>query len=138
MRQLESPLDFRRYAKLVLTRDDTKLYEPLNESDRELERRVAAEYVEIAGSFPRVSVAPGYNTDQILKHNYRYWHQMVSDRQLVCIRHMVNAIKGIDRDDLRLLFACFFSGVLEFNNLFTSFKGEGNRSGSSYVRPPHS
>ena len=125
MRQLESPLDFRRYAKLVLTRDDTKLYEPLNESDRELERRVAAEYVEIAGSFPRVSVAPGYNTDQILKHNYRYWHQMVSDRQLVCIRHMVNAIKGIDRDDLRLLFACFFSGVLEFNNLFTSFKGEG-------------
>ena len=125
MRQFESPLDYRRYAKLVLTGDGKKMYEPLNESDRELEGRVAAKYAEIAGSFPQVTIAPGYNTSQILKHNYRYWHQMVSDRQLVCIRHMVDAIKGIDRDDLRLLFACFFSGVLEFNNLFASFKGEG-------------
>ena len=125
MKQLEYPLDYRRYAKLVLTQDGRKVYEPLNECDRELELRVAAEYAEIAGSFPQVAIAPGYNTSQILKHNYRYWHQMVSDRQLVCIRHMVDAIKGIDRDDLRLLFACFFSGVLEFNNLFASFKGEG-------------
>lgn len=125
MRQLECPLDFRRYAKLVLTQDGVKLYESLNEDDRELERRVAAEFVEIEGSFPRVTIAPGYNTNQILKHNYRHWHQMFSDRQLVCIRRMVDAIKGIDREDLRLLFGCFFSGVLEFNNLFTSFKGEG-------------
>lgn len=125
MKHLECPLDFRRYAKLILTQNGTKLYEPLNESDRELERRVAAEYVEISGSFPQVSIDAGYNTDQVLKHNYRYWHQMVSDRQLVCIRHIIDAIQGIERDDLRLLFACFFSGVLEFNNLFTSFKGEG-------------
>jgi putative DNA methylase len=125
MRQLEGPLGFRRYAKLVLTRDGAKLYESLNETDRELERRVAAEFVEIVDSFPQVAVAPGYNTNQVLKHNYRYWHQMFSDRQLVCIRHMVDAIKGIEHEDLRLLFACLFSGVLEFNNLFASFKGEG-------------
>jgi adenine-specific DNA methylase len=125
MKKLEGPLPFRRYAKLVLTHDGSKLYEPLNETDRELERRVAAESVEIAGTFPLVAVIPGYNTNQMLKHNYRYWHQMFSDRQLVCIRHMIDAIKCIDHEDLRLLFACLFSGVLEFNNLFTSFKGEG-------------
>lgn len=125
MKQLKSPLGFRRYAKLILTQGGRKVYEPINDCDREVERRVAVRYAEVAGSFPQIAIAPGYNTDQLLKHNYRYWHQMVSDRQLVCIRHMVDAIKGIDRDDLRLLFACFFSGVLEFNNLFTSFKGEG-------------
>ncbi len=125
MTESEYPLDYRRYAKLLLTRENKKMYEPLNDSDRELEDRVAAKYGEIVGSFPPVAIAPGYNTNQILKHNYKYWHQMVSDRQLVCIRHMIDAIRRIDNDELRLLFACLFSGVLEFNNLFASFKGEG-------------
>ena len=125
MTESECPLDYRRYAKLLLTRENKKMYEPLNDSDRELEDRVAAKYDEIVGSFPPVAIAPGYNTNQILKHNYKYWHQMVSDRQLVCIRHMIDAIRRIDNDELRLLFACLFSGVLEFNNLFASFKGEG-------------
>ncbi|MCY3708745.1 MAG: hypothetical protein OXG26_07595 [Caldilineaceae bacterium] len=125
MTESECPLDYRRYAKLLLTGENKKMYEPLNDSDRELEDQVAAQYGEIVGSFPPVAIAPGYNTNQILKHNYKYWHQLVSDRQLVCIRHMIDAIRGIDNDELRLLFACLFSGVLEFNNLFTSFKGEG-------------
>jgi len=125
MKQLEVPLGFRRYAKMILTRDGTKRYEPMNEGDAVLERQVAAEYEAIVDHFPQVRVAPGYNTDQMLKHNYRFWHQLVSDRQLVCIKHMIDEIKGIERDDLRLLFACFFSGTLEFNNLFSSFKGEG-------------
>jgi len=125
MAQLEAPLGFRRYAKLVLTHDGRKLYESLNDADRELERRVATEFAEIESSFIRVAVAPGYNTNQMLKHNYRYWHQLFSDRQLVCIRQIVDTLRVIDNEDLRLLFACLFSGTLEFNNLFTSFKGEG-------------
>ncbi len=125
MKETECPLDYRRYAKLLLTEGNKKIYEPLNDSDREIEDQVAAKYGEIVGSFPPVAITPGYNTDQILKHNYKYWHQLVSDRQLVCIRHMIDAIRGIDNDELRLLFACLFSGVLEFNNLFASFKGEG-------------
>ncbi|MBN1550032.1 hypothetical protein JW979_01130 [bacterium] len=125
MAQLTAPLGFRRYAKLVLTRDGAKLYESMNPMDRKLERLVAIEFAKIEHSFPYVSVPPGYNTNQMLKHNYRYWHQLFSDRQLVCIRQMVDALKVIDGEDLRLLFACLFSGTLEFNNLFTSFKGEG-------------
>jgi hypothetical protein len=97
----------------------------MNGMDRELEIRIAKEFSEIEGNFPQVIVAPGYNTNQMLKHNYKFWHQMFSDRQLVCIIHMVKAIKSIERQDLRLLFTCLFSGTLEFNNLFTSFKGEG-------------
>jgi adenine-specific DNA methylase len=97
----------------------------LNEFDVEIENQVAAEFANVVHTFPKVPIEPGYNTDQMLKHNYRFWHQLFSDRQLVCISHMVRAIRAIDDPELRLLFACLFSGVLEFNNLFTSFKGEG-------------
>jgi hypothetical protein len=44
---------------------------------------------------------------------------------LICINHITKAIRGIGDADIKLLFACLFSGVLEFNNLFASFKGEG-------------
>jgi hypothetical protein len=110
---------------MILTQDGQKRYEALNEFDRGLERQVANEYASIASTFPKVAIEPGYNTNQMLKHNYRFWHQLFSDRQLVRISHMVKAIRAIKDPNLRVLFACLFSGVLEFNNLFTSFKGEG-------------
>jgi len=125
MKSIEGPLHFRRYAKMVLTSAGQKCYEPLSEADRNLEHQVAEEFAQIADTFPVVAIEPGYNTDQMLKHNYRHWHELFSDRQLVCVRHMVDGIKAIEEPNLRLLFACLFSGVLEFNNLFTSFKGEG-------------
>ncbi|MDI6776846.1 MAG: hypothetical protein QMD03_06335 [Syntrophales bacterium] len=125
MKALRAPLGFRRYAKMILTRDGQKHYEAPNKFDRELERRVEKEYRSIVGTFPKVAIEPGYNTNQMLKHNYRFWDQLFSDRQLVCISHMIRDIRAIENPDLRVLFACLFSGVLEFNNLFTSFKGEG-------------
>ena len=125
MKSIDGPLPFRRYAKLLLTEDGQKLYEPMNEFDRELERQVAEEFATVSNTFPIVAIEPGYNTDQILNHNYRYWHELFSDRQLVCIKHLLDAIKNIEGPDLKCLFACLFSGTLEFNNLFTSFKGEG-------------
>ena len=125
MKSLEGPLPFRRYAKLLLTENGEKLYEPMNEFDGEIERQIAEEFAALSSRFPVVDIKPGYNTNQMLNHNYRYWHELFSDRQLVCIRHLIEAIKGIEDPDLKLLFSCLFSGTLEFNNLFTSFKGEG-------------
>ena len=125
MKSIGGPLGFRRFAKMILTKNGQKQYELLNDFDRHLERRVEEEFATVAHSFPPVAIESGYNTDQILKHNYKYWRQLFSDRQLVCIKYMTRAIRDIEDPDLRLLFACLFSGVLEFNNLFTSFKGEG-------------
>ncbi len=125
MKALKGPLGFRRYAKMILSKDGQKHYEALNGFDREIERQVADEYATIESVFPKVAIEPGYNTDQILKHNYHFWQELFSDRQLVCISHMVKAIRAIEDPDIRVLFACLLSGVLEFNNLFASFKGEG-------------
>jgi len=125
MKSIDGPLGFRRYAKMLIKNNGQKQYEPLNNFDRNLERQIEKEFASIEYNISRVTIAPGYNTDQILKHNYKYWHQLFSDRQLLCIKKMTQAIRGIGDTDLKLLFACLFSGVLEFNNLFTSFKGEG-------------
>lgn len=125
MSELEKPLGFRRYAKLILSADGRKKYETLNSFDKAIEAKIAKEFKEMVDDFPCEVIAPGYNTNQMIKHNYQYWHQLFSDRQLVCIKQLVNSIKMINDDSLRLLFACLLSGTLEFNNLFTSFKGEG-------------
>lgn len=125
MKSMDGPLPFRRYAKLILNGNGQKLYEPFNDFDRQLERDIAEEFQQIAGSFPAVVIEPGYNTNQMLKHNYKQWHELFSDRHLICIRLLLDAIMDIQDEGLKLLFACLFSGVLEFNNLFTSFKGEG-------------
>ena len=125
MKSIEGPLGFRRYAKMILTKKGEKQYEALNDFDKKLEQNIKMEFASIMSSIPLVSIESGYNTNQILKHNYKYWHQLFSDRQLICIKHLAQAIKGIEDPDSKLLFACLFSGLLEFNNLFTSFKGEG-------------
>jgi hypothetical protein len=50
---------------------------------------------------------------------------MFNDRQLQCLSLLGERIATIEEPTLRDLFTCLFSGCLEFNNLFTSYKGEG-------------
>lgn len=125
MSSLSGPLPFRRYAKMVLTADGQKKYASMNSFDAELENSISQEISRIRCLFPDVEINPGNNTDQILRHNYRFWHELFSDRQLLCIHYLIDAIRHIGDPDQKLLFTCLFSGVLEFNNLFASFKGEG-------------
>ncbi|MCC5847878.1 MAG: hypothetical protein JJU29_07265 [Verrucomicrobia bacterium] len=125
MSSLCSPLGYRRYAKMVLTSAGQKRYASMNSFDDETEIRIKKEFSALKNPFPETEITSGHNTNQILKHNYRFWHELFSDRQLLCIYHLQEAIRNINNPDHRLLFACLFSGVLEFNNLFASFKGEG-------------
>src|SRR5437879_9792772 len=50
---------------------------------------------------------------------------MFNARQLLCLSLLAERLRAIPNEGLRDLFACLFSGTLEFNNMFTSFKGEG-------------
>ncbi len=72
-----------------------------------------------------MSIEPGYNTDQVLGYNYRQWHEMFNARQLLCLSILASRIGEVTSPDLRNLLTCLFSGMLEFNNLFASYKGEG-------------
>lgn len=125
MRQTTTPPQHRMYAKLILTKGGEKLYLPVDAGDHASYARAEALLAELWANIPQETISPGYNTDQILNYNYTHWHQMFNARQLVAAALLSTAIRHIAHPQLRLLFAYLFSGTLEFNNMFCSFKGEG-------------
>ena len=116
---------FRMYAKLVMTSGGKKEYHPINEYDEALYQKAITDLQQSPYGIPKESIEPGYNTNQALNYGFTAWKQMFNARQLLCISILANHIKKIDDASLRRAFACLFSGVLEFNNMFASYKGEG-------------
>jgi adenine-specific DNA methylase len=125
LKALEGPPDERLYAKLVLLPDGAKAYLSPTDFDLQLYRKAVRELAGKEGWYPVVSIEPGHNTDQALRYNYRYWHQMFNARQLLGLGHLAQRIARIPDEEQRYLFTCLFSSTLEFNNRFCSFKGEG-------------
>lgn len=115
----------RLYAKLALAPDGRKVYAAATEEDHEAYALAEKALADRPNAYPVVQIEPGYNTNQALGYNYRYWHEMFNARQLLCLSILADRIREISDPVLRDLFVCLFSGALEFNNLFTSYKGEG-------------
>ncbi len=115
----------RLYAKLVLTPDGRKIYSAATDADRRLYDKAAMALAQRKDAYPKVAIEPGHNTNQALGYNYRYWHEMFNDRQLLCLSMLADRVREIANRDVRELFTCLFSGLLEFNNMFASYKGEG-------------
>jgi len=124
-----TPPSFRLYAKLVLTEDGAKEYLRATEDDARAYQQCAVELADATHSgrlkLPELALADGHNTRQAIAYNFKSWRDFFNDRQLLALGLLQAAIDGIPdattRDALRTL----FSGVLEFNNLFASYKGEG-------------
>ena len=119
------PPAHRLYAKLVLLPDGKKEYHSVTEEDRALYAKAERELSKRKNAYPIVAIKPGYNTNQVLGYNYRHWHEMFNARQLLCLSILADRIIEIPDSILRELFTCLFSGALEFNNMFASYKGEG-------------
>ena len=119
------PPRHRLYAKLVLRADGSKEYLRATPEDAVAYSDASARLDELDPSIPQVAIQPGYNTRQVLNYGYTSWDQFFNDRQLLAIGLLAGAISDLpacaERDALFVL----LSGVLEFNNLFASYKGEG-------------
>ncbi|HCC33982.1 MAG TPA: hypothetical protein DEQ28_08835 [Clostridiales bacterium] len=120
------PPNHRLYAKLVLTREGTKIYLPATDEDRALYQEAEEALKQRKNAYPLVPIEPGYNTNQVLGYNYRHWHEMFNSRQLLCLSITSDRIRQVPDPILRDLFTCLLSGTLEFNNMFASYKGEGS------------
>lgn len=120
-----APPRHRLYAKLVLRADGAKEYLRATADDESAYAHAAAQLRDLAPPIPQVEIQTGYNTRQVLNFGYSRWDQFFNDRQLLGIGLLARAIgdlpAGPERDALFVL----LSGVLEFNNLFASYKGEG-------------
>jgi putative DNA methylase len=125
VRLKDTPPAHRMYAKLVLLPDGSKTYLKADARDLALYTEASEKLRARENAFPVVPIEPGYNTDQAINYNYRHWHQMFNDRQLLCLSLLTERIRAVEDGRLRELFTCLFSGALEFNNMFASYKGEG-------------
>ncbi len=124
-RSAEGPPDHVLYAKLVLRRDGTKVYERITEEDMDAYRRCGERLRALPHDWPPGELAAGYNTKQAMSYGYTRWRHFFNDRQRLALSILAGAICEIEDSDARFAFAILFSGVLEFNNQFASYKGEG-------------
>lgn len=124
-----NPPTHRLYAKLLLSPTQGKVYLPATESDiADYERCVKLLQAELASGairLPELQLDRGHNTRQAMNYGYRTWRDFFNDRQLLALGWLQDAIVGLPNPQMRDAFLILFSGVLEFNNLFASYKGEG-------------
>ena len=60
-----------------------------------------------------------------MSYGFLCWRDFFNDRQLLALSMLRAAILKIEDEGARGALLTLFSGVLEFNNLFASYKGEG-------------
>ena len=119
------PPPHRMYAKLVLRHNGTKEYLPITEADRADYESACKRLRSLRPPLPHVPIEDGYNTRQILNYGYRHWDDLFNGRQLLALSLLGQAIHELSDCPGRDALATLFSGVLEFNNMFASYKGEG-------------
>jgi len=60
--------------------------------------------------YPKSEIPEGFNTNQMIKHNYKYWYQMFNPRQLLCLSTLLKAIGEEEDQTLKeMLLSAFFS-----------------------------
>jgi putative DNA methylase len=74
---------------------------------------------------PREAIPPGFNTNQMRKYGYRYWHQMFNCRQLRGLDLLFGAVRHVEDAPSRELLTLLASASLEFNSMFCGAKGLG-------------
>jgi putative DNA methylase len=120
---------YRLYAKLVLTASGRKEYLPASHTDvlqyeeasNKLARSLAGNEIQL----PTLTLSHGYNTRQAMSYGFLTWRDFFNERQLLALGTLQRGIDELADGAIRDAFWVLFSGVLEFNNMFTSYKGEG-------------
>ncbi|WP_406381483.1 DNA methyltransferase [Streptomyces sp. NBC_01618] len=123
----DQPPKLRMYAKQVIGTDGSRQYEPIDDFDlalyEEAENLLEKQRLDLV--LPTGALDDGNNTRQAIRWNYREWQQFFNARQLYSLGLLGASIRDLNPSPEREALAALFSGVLEFNNLFCSFKGEG-------------
>jgi putative DNA methylase len=120
---------YRLVAKLVLRSDGTKEYLAATAEDVSKYEVAESELVSLerqkAIRLPLLELSAGYNTKQAMRYGFRAWRDFFNARQLLALGKLSAAIDRLEHSDARDALRTLFSGVLEFNNMFATYKGEG-------------
>jgi adenine-specific DNA methylase len=106
----------------LLTKRGGKFYKQVSALDltRYQTACKAWEAVKAELPYPHQEIPLGEKTKSgLLAHHYRYWHQLFTGRQLICLATLLNAIQKEQNQRLREAMLLAFSNTLEANNTFT-------------------
>lgn len=117
-------LEQKMYAKVV-AREGRKIYLSITASDEALFVEAAARLSKETLPLPNMPIRSGHNTNQARSYNYKNWRDFFNSRQLLSLGLTLKKINEVEDKIIREQLLCLFSGTLEFNNMFCSFKGEG-------------
>ena len=115
------PFTRRRRSEALLLPRNGKFFKRWSASDQARLQRAEMLWAQHKTSlpYPKSAIPVGYNTNQMLKHNYRYWHEMFAPRQLLALSTLLAGIMAEREEKLREMLLCAFSGTVELNNQFT-------------------
>ena len=123
----QAPISFRMYAKLY-TEEGKRLYARTTDADNRDYAHASARLRQLGSEIvqPCGTLAKGKNTDQVLRVGLTQWRHFYNDRQLLALGLIATAIRDLqvgapEREAL----AAAFSKAVEFNNMLSSYKGEG-------------
>lgn len=119
---------YEMYAKMVVGARGQKTYEAITDWDRDLYAQCEDHLANLpeGAILPAGQLSAGENTAQAMRWNFREWRDFFNARQLYSLSLLATAIRDLPgTTPEREALAALFSGTLEFNNRFTSFKGEG-------------
>lgn len=123
------PPAFKLYGKLILRSDGAKEYLRATSEDQAAYQKCSAtlrnEVERGAILLPTLALEHGYNTRQAIRYAFTSWRDFFNDRQLLALGWLRSAVMRIRDEPTRNALLTLFSGVLEFNNMFASYKGEG-------------
>jgi adenine-specific DNA methylase len=122
-----APIGFRMYAKLI-EENGKRVYARTTEADDDAYERTSARLRQLGSGIvqPCGSLERGKNTDQVLRVGLKEWRDFYNDRQLLALGLIATAIRDLEVGEAeREALAAAFSKSVEFNNMLSSFKGEG-------------
>lgn len=129
LRTSKKPPHHRLYGKLLLTPNGNKVYLSTTAEDenryKRCEELLKTELARGTVHLPNSILSEGFNTRQAMNYNYFAWRDFFNDRQLLALGWLHEAITQIRDISTRDALLTLFSGLLEFNNMFASYKGEG-------------
>jgi adenine-specific DNA methylase len=124
LRRLQEPLPTRMFAlEYYCPHCAARAYKRIEPADIALfaqaQKELASHWPNWLGRLiPDQEVLDGEKTRDLLRHNYRYFHQMFNERQLLCLGYLLENILGIAAESTREFFLVAFSNTLATNNMF--------------------
>ena len=120
----------------MISKNNGKFFKKISPQDFQRFKKVGQRWNNEKDSlpYPKSKIPAGFNTNQMIKHNYIYWHQMFNARQLLCLSTLLRAIDEEDNQILKEMLLSGFFTTLESNNCFTRHRSDANKTEGVFAR----